>query len=197
MWRTLICDKSSVYKKTWSLTSKNRIYYLGDRLYTDDFRTCYSLNGLNAMPTVIYKNPDMSHTYKLEANLHCSAELMNCCIVGDSAPLAELGSPTMGELPQAKPSTSASLPGRSTTPAVSPAVKACKPAKQKQKITEEEYMLRKITLLEEEHALKIMLKAQAKYFEAKAKYLNKKLQFLSVLGVKSKCLVKNLSTINC
>ncbi|XP_022101595.1 DDB1- and CUL4-associated factor 17-like isoform X4 [Acanthaster planci] len=75
MWRTLICDKSSVYKKTWSLTSKNKIHYLGDRLYMDDFRTCYSLNGLNAMPTVIYKKPDKSHIYKLEANLHCCAEL--------------------------------------------------------------------------------------------------------------------------
>ncbi|XP_038061305.1 DDB1- and CUL4-associated factor 17-like isoform X2 [Patiria miniata] len=75
MWRTLICDKSSVYKKTWSLTSKNRIYYIGDRLYLDDFRTCYSLNGLHAMPTIVYTNPDKSHTYKLEANLHCSAEL--------------------------------------------------------------------------------------------------------------------------
>ena len=52
----------------------------------------------------------------------------------------------------------------------------CKPSKRKRAITEEDYMLRKISLLEEEHALKVrMLKAQAKYYEVKAEFLLKQM----------------------
>ncbi|XP_071805681.1 DDB1- and CUL4-associated factor 17-like [Asterias amurensis] len=75
MWRTLICDKDAQYKKAWTVSSESNIYYLGDRLYLDDFRTCYSLNGRNALPTLIYEENDQSHSYGLEAHLHCSVNI--------------------------------------------------------------------------------------------------------------------------
>ena len=65
--RSLIQESSSQFQQVWEKTSKSPIGFDCQHLFFDKFRTCYTCNGCNGKPEILYKLPPCRTTEKIES----------------------------------------------------------------------------------------------------------------------------------
>ncbi|XP_077998672.1 DDB1- and CUL4-associated factor 17-like [Glandiceps talaboti] len=73
--RKLVCQESSKYKMVWDKHSKYPVNFEDNKLYFDNYRSCYTCCGRNGVPQLLYKLPSCPPSEKIEDALMCSIQL--------------------------------------------------------------------------------------------------------------------------
>uniref|UniRef100_T1ISC5 DDB1- and CUL4-associated factor 17 n=1 Tax=Strigamia maritima TaxID=126957 RepID=T1ISC5_STRMM len=76
MLNNLLCSESRTFQLLWETHSKQPIYYENQRIYLENYRVCYTINGLELIPSKLYALPTCSPSYKIQEGLICASRLV-------------------------------------------------------------------------------------------------------------------------